>query len=885
LRHCLLDTIDSLASPPDSRMGVAARRIHHLLTLRYVEELPVKQIQVQLAVSKSGYYRLHADGILAVMSVLLDRWQLGNQDNQQTGPSASRGIASIHPRALANHPERTSGVLPLALTSFIGREREIISLRELLRKTRLLTLTGPGGCGKTRLAFRVAADLEHEFPDGVWVVELAGLADHTLVVKTVADTLGTLETTGQSIVATLIAYLQNRRLLVVLDNCEHLIEACAPLADVLLRGCPDLRILATSREPLGISGESVWPVPPLSIPDPTELPAFELLRQFEGIQLFTDRASSALPSFVLNDQNARAVVELCHRLDGMPLAIELAAARSRLLTVEQIVARLDDRFRLLTTGGRTSSPRQKTLRALVDWSYDLLSEREQVTFSRLAVFAGGWSMEAAESVCSGGEVSTGAVFDLLARLVDKSLVAMEPGTGGSARYRLLETLREYAWERLRESGDADATSDRHANHYLATAEEAEPHLEELDLGRWLDNLQCELDNFRAALQWLRGCGRVHDGLRLAGTLRLFWYLRGHLWEGRRWISEFLTLDRGDTPASRAKALNAAAFLARFQGDYDAVMSLMSESLAIQRQIGNTQGIGDALNNLGYVHLYRGDYATARPMCEECLAIHRALGNMQGVADALSYLGIIAFYEANYALARSHHSESLTMWRELGDQAGIAWAMCKLGDVALNQGHHNEARGLFARSIEIRMNLGDRWGVAESLEGFACLAAARGHAARALTLAGAAATLGAATGTVGGPERKKQVERWLASARHRLSQPNAEAAMADGQAFTLADAVTYALAADPDPDSIPAAIPQSTNHSTETSQANLSRREREVVVLLARGLTNRQIAADLVISERTAERHVENILAKLGLTSRLQIAVWIAGNGPIAARPS
>jgi predicted ATPase/class 3 adenylate cyclase len=473
----------------------------------------------------------------------------------------------LHPDLPADFPPLRSlqafvHNLPRQLTSFIGRDGEMAEIKQLLSKTALLTLTGAGGCGKTRLALQVAADVLEEFEEGVWLVELAALADSTLVPQTVAAALGVREEPGRPLTETLIDYLRPRQVLLLLDNCEHLLSASAQLADTSLRACPRLRVLVTSREGLGIAGETTYRVPSLSLPDLQHLPPVAALSQFEATRLFVDRAAAAVPSFTLNEQNAPSVAEVCYRLDGIPLAIELAAARVKALPVEQITRRLDDRFRLLTGGSRAALPRQQTLRATIDWSYDLLSEAERMLLRRLSVFAGGWTLEAAEAVGAGEGINDDEVQELLTTLVEKSLVLYEEQRG-EARYRLLETVRQYSRERLLESGEMQVVCSRHASFYLNFAEQAEPELRRSDQVGWLNRLDVEHDNLRAALEWsLLGDNQGEVGLRLAGALWWFWLVRSHFTEGRNWLDAAVSR-AVDAPApDQVKVLNGAAYLAR-----------------------------------------------------------------------------------------------------------------------------------------------------------------------------------------------------------------------------------------------------------------------------------------------------------------------------------
>ncbi len=441
--------------------------------------------------------------------------------------------------------------LPVQLTSFVGREREMTEVKRLLPTARLLTLTGTGGAGKTRLALHVAADVLEEFPNGVWLVELAALSDPALVPHTIASALRIREASGSPMLATLLDYLQYKKLLLMLDNCEHLIEACAHLAEAMLRACPDLRILATSREPLGVPGELAWRVPSLSLPEPGWLPSPETLMKYGAVRLFIERAAVGQPTFTLTPQNSVPVATVVQRLDGIPLAIELAAARVQGLSVEQIARRLDDLFRLLTRGSRTSPPRHQTLQGVLDWSYHLLSEAEQMVLRRLAVFAGGWTLEAAEEVCGGGVEFD--VLDLLTQLVFKSLVLMDE-RGGEVRYRFLETVRQYSWNKLSSSGEIAKLRERHRDSSLRLVERAEVELQGPNQRMWLERLETEHDNLRAALEWsLTEGGGAEPGLRLAGCLWRFWHERGYWSEGRRWLEA--ALERSSTStASRAKAL-------------------------------------------------------------------------------------------------------------------------------------------------------------------------------------------------------------------------------------------------------------------------------------------------------------------------------------------
>jgi predicted ATPase/DNA-binding SARP family transcriptional activator len=659
--------------------------------------------------------------------------------------------AATTPSATLPDQARTHN-LPIQLASFIGRERELAEVKRWLQQTRLLTLTGPGGCGKTRLALQAASEMVGGLKDGVWLVELAALSDPTLVPQTVASMLGVREQPERALLDTLTDYLQAKELLLILDNCEHLLAACARLSEVLLRSCAQMRILATSRERLNVLGEIVRPAPPLSLPA-SHRSTLDTLLQSEAIRLFIERAAAVLPTFALAPHNAVAVAQICQRLDGIPLALELAAARVRLLTPAQIANRLDDLFQLLTHGSQVAPPRQQTLRATMDWSYALLSRGEQGLFQELAVFAGSWSLEAAEAICKdeGGtlrvkdEIHPSEVLELLSQLIDKSLVMAEM-QGGEARYRMLEPIRQYAAEKLRESGELDQVQERHCHFFLLFAEETESKLKGPEQVQWLNRLEIEYDNLRAALSWALAAGKAELSLRLVVGLNLFWRLRDYLNEGRAWTEQ--ALRQTPTPEqteSRGRALNALMHLATFQGDYAAARSLADESLGLFLKLRDKQGIADTLQYLGNMTWHQSDYAVAQSFLEQGLALFREMGDKLGIADTLHYLGhvmldqgryqqadtlfrdslslfrevgptesvatlvgdvgLLVYLQEDYALARAFLEESLALFQETASQDGTAMSLHRLGDLARREGDDDRAEMLYLKSLALFQRTG------------------------------------------------------------------------------------------------------------------------------------------------------------------------------------
>jgi predicted ATPase/DNA-binding SARP family transcriptional activator/DNA-binding CsgD family transcriptional regulator len=821
-----------------------------------------------------------------------------------------------HPSQESVDPLRHN--LPMPRTSFVGLEREMLEVKRDLAMTQLLTLTGAGGSGKTRLALEVARSLVGIYPDGVWLVELAPLSEGNLVSQAVAGALGVQEQPGRPLTDTLVEALHGKEALLVLDNCEHLVEAVARLVNVLLDNSSKLRILATSRETLELKGEVVRPVPALSQPDPQYPPTAADLEGAESARLFVERATQREPSFTLTMQNVQAVSEICRRLDGIPLAIELAAARVGTLSVKQISERLQDSLRLLTSGGRMTVLRQRTLRGALDWSYDLLSKPERGLFGRLSVFAGGWTLEAAEAVASGESVEENKVLDLLSGLVNKSLVVANTTIEGEVRHRMLEPIRQYAREKLEESGEFEELQRRHATFFLALAEEGEPAFRGPAEGSWLDRLEAEHDNLRAALTWMLAQGGRGLALRLAAALTWFWVDRGHLSEGTNWSKRALVRGSAANESAKASALSGLGYILRAQDDFEGAELCLEEALALHEALRNPERVTETLYHLGWVKLFRGDARHAAALFEESLAAAEESGNQRVSPGVLNGLGWIACDGGNFERAQRLWAEALTMARERRSALGASDALINMGHTELVRGNREHANGLFEEALVLGQEVGNRYivasglkslgiaatlggdpirakallkeslaidakmgsriDIAEDLEGLAEAATALGEHLRAVQLWGAAATLHEAAAVSWTPKERLLHEPLLSAARSRLDVAVWETAFAEGKSMRMEQAIEYALGEKEDaPSALATLAPE--RPATSAQPVSLTRREQEIAVLVARGLTNRQIASKLSISEHTAATHVRRILKKLGLQSRSQIGSWLAEQRP------
>jgi len=743
-----------------------------------------------------------------------------------TAPLAAAAPIPASPRPDLHHR------LPAQPTRLIGRDREqaLIGARLLEEGTRLLTLTGPGGVGKTRLALQVAASLADHFEGDVLFVALAPVLDPALVGSAIAQALGVGEAAGRPLVESVKDRLRDAELLLLLDNFEHLLAA-APLVADLLATCPRLKILITSRAVLHLRGEKEFAVPPLALPDRDQLLSLQTLAGSAAVALLVERACDARPDFAITSENALAVAEICRRLDGLPLAIELAAARVKLLPPGALLARLEHRLALLTGGPRDLPARQQTLRDTIAWSHDLLDDPERALYRRLGVFASGFDLEVAEAVCASDEV-----LDGLASLVDKSLVYREEGPDGNVRFQMLETIREFATEQLKALGELDATRRRHAEHFLALAERAAPELSGPTQSAWFDVLEREHDNLRAALQWSIEHRDAELALRLSGALRLFWIVRGHRGEGRRWCEQALALDPELGGTLRPMVLSVAGHLARLQNDYTRATALYQEALAVRREAGDTYEIASSLHDIAELAWDLGDYARAVPLLDEALAIRREIEDRGGMAITLRLLGRVAYEQGNDAAARAAAEENLALFRALGDEHAVGHALDFLGVLARGQGDQQQATKLHQEGLAIFERIADKDGLAQAWLNLGRLALERGDWARATalcveslaalhalgapgdlpphldTLAGAALAAGQperascllgsaqalrdATGVPLRPSERAEYAATVAAARARLGDPAFNAAHATGRAMSLEQVVTHARATQP-----------------------------------------------------------------------------------------
>jgi len=805
---------------------------------------------------------------------------------------------------------------PVQLTSFIGREREIADVKRLLLSAHLVTLTGAGGSGKTRLAFQIADSVIESFADGLRFVDLAPLREPALVPILVLEVLGLRLAADQPLMETLLDFLRSKHLLLILDNCEHLREACAQLAQELLSQSPGLRVLATSREPLGIAGETIFPVSGLAWPavDIKLEDNLQDLMRYDAVRLFVERARAISPNFKFTPDNAQSVVEICRRLDGLPLALELASARVNVLTVQEIAARLKDRFSLLISAERRGlEPRHHTLRATIDWSYTLLTAEEQVLLHRLAIFSAGFTLDMAEIICCGDGLAERSTLDRISSLVSKSLVIADTIGRAQARFRLLETVREYALAKLDEAGETRQLRDQHLGLFLARAEEAAPKLNDAYQKLWLNWLEGEHDNLRSAMDWALESDQIEDGLRIAISIARFWEIRGYVPEGVVWFERLLGRAGGRiSPTVHATALVYASFLAMFLGNVSAAIAYGREASALAEAAGDegnpililalssldsgarmagdyqtAYSIGERVIQLlraspgpklylgmsllaqGDVAMELGRYDTSRLLLSESLAIAREAGDAFRIAHAINSLGDLARLEENYAEARAAYEESVVLLRDLAAQHDLASILRNLGRACLLLGEVERADALFRESLAAHQAEQNRSGMMECLIGLASVAVERGLPAVSVRLFAAAIALRGQRSASVWPAKRMEVEPYLDLAKAGLTETEIQGEQAAGRTMSLDQAVHYAqnLLVTPE-----------IARSSEEKPDSLTRREREIAALIGQGKTNGEIAKELVLSKRTIETHVGKILSKLVLSNRSQVMRWAIDHG-------
>jgi predicted ATPase/DNA-binding NarL/FixJ family response regulator len=754
----------------------------------------------------------------------------------------------------------SAGRLRGELTEFVGRRAELAQVRDALEGARLVTLTGPGGIGKTRLALQAAAGAGRAFRDGAWLVELAGLRDPGLLVPEVVRSLRLSDQSARWAVALLADYLQDRQVLLLVDGCEHLADACAVMADALLRACPGLRIIATSRHVLGVAGEVTIAVPPMTVPAEGDRAEPKGLMRYEAVRLFTARGAAVLQGFTVDAGNAAAVADVCRTLDGIPLAVELAAVRLRSLSPEQIVCRLGSRFQLLSGGGPADQPHHRTLQAALEWSYELLSDAEQAMWRRVSVFAGSFDLDAAEAVCAGGRPAVGQVADLVDALVAKSILLREGQ--GTARYRLLDTIGEFGLAKLRGLSREREYRRRHRAWYAALAARQEAFGS--DRARWIAALDADHENLRAALRFsLSEPREVAVGAEMACDLWRYWETHGHLTEGRRILAALLEQLQHSAPARR-RALWVAGFLAQFQGDIPAARALLEAGLSAAREAGDVTAEAWASSFLGWDLYYDGDPDQGHELARTALRLHREAGNPMGVVLALMQIGYIHMCAGEAEPAARWFSECARTCESSGNVWYHAYAQWGLGVAAMLRADHEGAAQLERAALSTMRHMDDSMGVVLCLDALAWVAAPRNEAIRAVTLAAAAEATWTAIPAVPAAPLRRHHDAALAAARAALPGAEYRAAFAKGAAMNQAEAIAFAMGE-------LASRPDRSQESAGPGQ--LTRREQDVAALVARGLSNSQIAAELVISPRTVETHVQHIMDKLGCSSRAQIAAW------------
>ncbi|WP_342661645.1 Serine/threonine-protein kinase PknD (plasmid) [Rhodococcus ruber] len=769
-------------------------------------------------------------------------------------------------RATAPSTLGATGSLPLDLTSFVGRRHELTEAKNLLARSRLVTLTGIGGVGKTRLAIQVAMRVQREYADGVRLVELGDLHDHPSLLDAVAAAVGVRDHSARPLQEVLVEHLAALELLLVLDNCEHMVDAVAELARTLLRACPHLRILATSREPLGLGGEAVLPVPPLPVPDPEAegRPSLRALVKYDAVTLFAERGAAAVPGFALTEDNAATVARICHRLDGLPLPIELAAARLRALSLEQILDRLTDRYTLLTRGNRDVPTRQQTLRWCIDWSYELCTGEEQRVWRRLSVFAGGFDLDAAEQVC-GADLPADKILDTVTALLEKSILLREE-SGSVVRFRLLETLRDYGYEKLGQTGEDLSLRRRHRDWYERVALDAEAEWISARQLDWISRLKRDLPNLRKALEF-----SIEDdpaaGLRIAGALYVFWASQGLFSEGRRWCDQLLARRSGPPTLEWVKTLHGATVMANVQGDFRAAAGLVEagRALVVPPSDPLMRALVDAAD--GMLALYSGDLPHACSHLASALAQFGGRGERTLEVGTLYALGLAFGLSGLTSQAVECHERVLALTEEHDEKMFRSLSLWGLAIAVWRQDDADRAVRLLEESLNLARQVHSPRVATAGLEALAWITGDLGDPPRAAVLMGAADGVARSIGSAAVIHANLTVYQHNCEqqARRKLGGNAFAVAYRRGQGLGLEAAIAYALHEQPTGTSA---------RATGMSMA-LTKRERQVATLIAEGLTNREIADRLVISPRTAQGHVEHILSKLGFTSRTQVATWVA----------
>jgi predicted ATPase/DNA-binding CsgD family transcriptional regulator len=766
---------------------------------------------------------------------------------------------------------RREGNLPASVTRLVGRRREMAEIHRLLSASRLVTLTGVGGVGKTRLALHVAGQRHRAFADGVWWVELADLRNPDLLVVTAMRAIGLVNPATED-ASELIQYVKDRRLLLVVDNCEHLVSACAVLADELLRAAPGLHILATSREPLNIAGEHAFSVPPLSVPQEGALTAAGDPALHEAVTLFAERAAASAPGFAVTADNRQVVAAVCRRLDGLPLAIELAAGRARALTPEQILHRLDDQYTLITGTGRARPSRHQTLQTAMDWSFQLCSEHERLLWTRLVVFAGGFDLDAVEAVCTGGDLTRGDVLEALIGLVDKSIVTRDE-RGGRGRHRMLETVRQYSLRRPGARGEMQRLRRRHRDYYLALTGQFGREWFGPGQAEWIERLHAEHANIRAALEFCFEDNReAESGLAIAGALWFYWVSHGTLREGRHWLDRGLLLLRKECP-ERTRALWVSAHLAALQGEIPAALPMLSECRLLARVTNDQVALSCATFVLGVTELFGDTPWRAVALLDKSLALERALSEPAPLASfPLFVLAIANIASGNFERGAELAEDCVARCQAHGEQWVRSYALKALGISECLRGRIEPATARIREAVKIKRELNDVLGIAWVIEVFAWIAAEEDDAVRSAWLFGASRVLWQPLGAYlsGFHAYLRWHDHYEKKARNALGEAAFLAASQHGAQLSPDQAIAYASEADSKP-----LAPQASSRPA----AVLTKREAQVADLVAKGTSNRHIAEALVISQRTAEGHVEHILAKLGFTSRAQIAAWITAQQP------